>query len=55
MVKILSNTQYSHPAGDILHKRRMEPAEGFEPTTYCLQNSCSTTELCWRVDYSICK
>ncbi len=23
----------------------MEPAVGFEPTTYCLQNSCSTPEL----------
>ena len=22
-----------------------EPKEGFEPTTCCLQNSCSTTEL----------
>src|SRR3989338_7994009 len=27
----------------ILHSR--EPSVGFEPTTYCLQNSCSTTEL----------
>ena len=26
----------------------LEPAVGFEPTTYCLQNSCSTTELCRR-------
>ena len=25
----------------------MEPPEGFEPTTYCLQNSCSTVELRW--------
>ncbi len=24
---------------------RMEPMVGIEPTTYCLQNSCSTTEL----------
>lgn len=24
----------------------MEPTEGFEPTTRCLQNSRSTTELC---------
>ncbi|SVB36958.1 uncharacterized protein METZ01_LOCUS189812 [marine metagenome] len=23
----------------------MEPTVGFEPTTCCLQNSCSTTEL----------
>ena len=26
-------------------KSFLEPTVGFEPTTYCLQNSCSTTEL----------
>ena len=26
-----------------------EPVVGIEPTTYCLQNSCSTTELNWRM------
>jgi hypothetical protein len=26
--------------------RRLEPALGLEPRTYCLQGSCSTTELC---------
>src|SRR5688572_27386400 len=26
----------------------MEPAVGVEPTTYGLQNRCSTTELSWR-------
>jgi hypothetical protein len=26
-------------------KAVMEPLVGFEPTTHCLQNSCSTTEL----------
>src|SRR3989344_5719313 len=25
-----------------------EPPVGIEPTTYCLQNSCSTTELGWQ-------
>jgi hypothetical protein len=24
-----------------------EPAVGFEPTTYCLQNNCSAAELRW--------
>ena len=24
---------------------KLEPTVGFEPTTYCLQNSCSTAEL----------
>jgi hypothetical protein len=27
--------------------KRMEPPNGFEPLTCCLQNSCSTTELRW--------
>ena len=27
---------------------KVEPAKGFEPPTYCLQNSCSTTELSWQ-------
>ena len=27
--------------------KKMEPVVGFEPTTGCLQNSCSTTELNW--------
>ena len=31
----------------------MEPEEGFEPTTYCLQNSCSAPELL-RHQYSQC-
>ena len=26
-----------------------EPEEGFEPTTYCLQNSCSAPELLRRI------
>ena len=26
----------------------LEPAVGFEPTTYGLQNRCTTTVLCWR-------
>ena len=30
-----------------------EPADGFEPPTYCLQNSCSTTELCRRIVFFI--
>ncbi|SVD59150.1 uncharacterized protein METZ01_LOCUS412004, partial [marine metagenome] len=25
----------------------MEPVVGIEPTTCCLRNSCSTTELHW--------
>ena len=25
----------------------LEPAVGFEPTTYCLRNSCSASELHW--------
>ena len=27
-------------------RQHMEPTEGFEPTTCCLQNSYSTAELC---------
>lgn len=30
--------------------KKMEPVVGFEPTTGCLQNSCSTTELNWRLN-----
>jgi len=26
-----------------LHQKGMEPVDGFEPTTYCLQDSCSTS------------
>ena len=29
----------------------LEPAVGLEPTTCCLQNSCSTTELCRHNSY----
>ncbi len=28
------------------NSREFEPTAGFEPATYCLRNSCSTTELC---------
>ena len=28
---------------------RVEPAVGVEPTTCCLQNRCSTTDLCRRI------
>ncbi len=27
----------------------MEPPVGIEPTTHCLQNSCSTAELRWPI------
>ena len=32
-----------------------KPGEGFEPTTYCLQNSCSSAELSWQMvrDFAI--
>ena len=29
----------------------MEPPLGFEPRTYCLQNSCSAAELRWHYLY----
>ena len=32
---------------DIFQVFPLEPAVGVEPTTYCLRNNCSTTELCW--------
>jgi hypothetical protein len=35
-------------------KSWLEPPLGFEPRTYCLQNSCSTTELRWLDDASKC-
>src|SRR3972149_6468000 len=31
--------------------QRLVPTVGFEPTTCCLRNSCSTTELRWPVIY----
>jgi hypothetical protein len=30
---------------NIYQNVKYEPVDGFEPPTYCLQNSCSTTEL----------
>ncbi len=30
---------------NIYQNVKCEPVDGFEPPTYCLQNSCSTTEL----------
>src|SRR3989344_9156898 len=32
----------------LISLERMKPPLGFEPRTYCLQNSCSTAELRWR-------
>ena len=29
----------------VISTKIQEPEEGFEPTTYCLQNSCSAPEL----------
>ncbi len=31
---------------EMIANSTVEPALGFEPRTYCLQDSCSTTELC---------
>ena len=36
---------YSEERKKLRDDQLAEPREGFEPTTHCLQNSCSTTEL----------
>ncbi|TSC91710.1 MAG: hypothetical protein CEN90_174, partial [Parcubacteria group bacterium Licking1014_17] len=39
----------SHALGaSVSFSTKLEPAVGFGPTTYCLQNSCSAAELRWR-------
>ena len=48
-IRLPCKTQNPQKRVCVLH----EPADGFEPPTYCLQNSCSTTELCRREIYFI--
>ena len=44
---VLQTVAIVHSAipADQLVQDKLEPTVGFEPTTYCLQNSCSTAEL----------